>query len=510
MKRRLSFTSKLTVGALLGVAALLLAPQSSADTVFKKDGGKIRGTIVEENSAYVKIKAYGSVYTIKRRDIQRVERDGDSSNEFQKRKRKLKSHDDKGWLELGFWCQDNDFLPESIDCFYKVLEINPDNAEAHYELGHRKLRGQWVPAREYFAAKGYVRYQGMWVTKGDKEKYEAGLVKDGEEWITREEWERRAEKRKDGDLFGGNSGSAPRAAPPVPEPEPARPTPRKRARPPAANPFNPRRRLPGGPPAQDVPESPEERKAKVDQLKASGPWKHAHMSKYYNFFSNGPIDETKTLASTMDKACVTFKKIFDYKPEIVRSFPIFMYASQQEFQQRTGRGQGVGGYYTSQGQIFSFHSRRAQGTLLHEGTHQFQGLALGRNMWSAKIWFIEGLAVYFEGSKVRKKDLDTSPIPKDRLAHVKRSISSKNHIPIATLIRMEQAEFGAVHYAHAWSLIYFFVNGTKGGRERFKQYFEGVKEGRDGLKMFEEIFNKPIPVIEKAWLEYIKKLTPKG
>lgn len=503
MKPRFSISkAKLFLLTVIGglILTVTLSSPLQADTIHKKDGGKLRGKIIEENKAWVKIKAYGSVYKVLRDDILKVERDGDIRQEYKKRAKKLKDWDEKGWLKLGEWCQEKELGPEAIDCFYKVIGANPDNADARWELGHRRLKGKWVPAREYYEAKGYVRYNGVWVTKEDKAKYEQGLLKDGQEWVSKEEYLKRLEKRKKKGVLSGGLGSTPT---PEPEPEPAPSSKKKRRR---QAPFGGFRNPGFGAPRQDQPETPEERKARVAQKKAAGGWATTHMSTYYNFFSNGPMKETKAYAAAMDKACVTFKKIFNYKKDIVRSFPIFMYANQQEFGSKTGKGQGVGGFYTSDGRIVSFHSRRAQSTLFHEGTHQFQGLALGRNMWSAKIWFIEGLATYFEGSKVRKKDIDTSPIPKDRLASVKRAINSGTYVKLKTLIRMEQREFGAVHYAHAWSLIYFFVNGTKGGRKRFQKYFEGVKEGREGIALFEECFDKPIDEIEKYWIDFVKKM----
>ena len=72
---------------------------------------------------------------------------------------------------------------------------------------------------------------------------------------------------------------------------------------------------------------------------------------------------------------------------------------------------------------------------------------------------------------------------------------------------MDQAQFGAVHYAHAWSLIYFLVNGAKGGKKRFVEYWEGVKNGHpDQVALFEELFNKPIEEIEAAWKHYVRNL----
>ena len=120
-------------------------------------------------------------------------------------------------------------------------------------------------------------------------------------------------------------------------------------------------------------------------------------------------------------------------------------------------------------------------------------------MWRAKIWFIEGLAVYFEESKLRGKKVDTGVIPRGRLAQLKRAINSGSYVPLKQLLAMSQAQFGALHYAHAWGLIYFLVHGTKGGKERFIKYFKRMKEGQDGVKAFEELFDKPLDVLEKHW-----------
>jgi hypothetical protein len=203
--------------------------------------------------------------------------------------------------------------------------------------------------------------------------------------------------------------------------------------------------------------------------------------------------------------CDEYKRIFAYKPELTRSFPVHLFASQQEFMARTGHGPGVGGFYDGE-KIVGFHgnlgSLTPQSVLFHEGTHQFQGLVFGQNMWRAKIWFIEGLAVFFESSTIEGKKLNQQ-IPQQRLMNVKRAIQSGSYVHLAELIRMEQREFGALHYAHAWSLIYFLCNGTKGGLERFKKYFEGVKEGKEGVKLFEELFDKPIDEIEAAWKAYV-------
>jgi hypothetical protein len=211
----------------------------------------------------------------------------------------------------------------------------------------------------------------------------------------------------------------------------------------------------------------------------------------------------------MDLMCDEFKTIFRYEQEITRPFPVWLYGTQQEFMGATGHGQGTGGFYDGQ-KIVAFHGKlgglTTQSVLFHEGTHQFQGLSMGQNMWRAKIWLIEGLAVFFEASEAQGRRLAVGAIPRDRLAHVKRAIQSNSSVPLRDLIRMEQAQFGALHYAHAWSLIYFLVNGTQGGKRRFVEYWERAKQGEEGVALFEELFDRPIEEIEAAWKQYVLQL----
>ncbi len=501
MRDRTRPLSLVTLASLTALLALLLvaSPLDAGDKIILESGGRYEGEILKETPDYVKIKTPAGVYTVYRDDIAKIVRGGDIWSELSSRKRRLKKSDTTGWYELGIWCQEQELWPEAIDCFHQVLQKDPDHDAARAELGYRKYHGKWVTDEQYYLERGWVIHEGDWVSPEDKEKLDQGLVQreDGS-WGAPEKDSGGSGRRPTPKVATGPKKTAGGGAEPAP-----------RRRPP--NPFG--RGFGGGgarPPAKAP--TPEERKANLARLKASGSWKVGHSSKYYDLYSNGPEAEVKKLGKTMDEMCEEFKKIFAHKEEITQPFPIHLYASQQEFMSRTGRGQGVGGYYDGR-KIVAFHGTlgglTTESVLFHEGTHQFQGLVMGRNMWRAKIWFIEGLAVFFEASEFGKGKVRTGVIPKSRLANLKRAINSGTYVPLSQLLEMQQAQFGALHYAHAWGLIYFLVNGTKGGKERFKEYFFRQRDGDPNpSKSFEELFNKPIDVIEKHWKEYIKNLKP--
>jgi hypothetical protein len=477
--------------------ALALTPALlfAQDVIFKQDGTRLKGTIVKESSKSVKIKTLGGTLKVSRDEILRIERDGDVFRTFSARKRKLKGRNFKGWYALGTWAQDQELYPQAIDCFHEVIQIEPDHEEARWELGYRrsKTSGDWVTESDYFTERGYKRWEGRWVSAGDFSKLDGGLVKVDGHWVPKDsEQALKPRKRK------RSTGKAKRETPVAKKD--AR---RGRARFPwAGQPI-------GGQQAGGAKLSDAERKAQLANNKTQGSWSVAYSSKEYDFYSNGPEPEVRKLAKTLDRMHAEYKRIFKFDQDSTRPFPVHLYGSQREFMSRTRKGPGTGGFYDGH-KIVGFHGKlgslSTESVLFHEGTHQFQGLVLGRNMWKAKIWLIEGLAVYFEACKVEGRKVKVE-IPKSRLSSVRRAIRAGNHVPLATLIRMEQAQFGALHYAHAWSLIHFLVNGAKGGKKRFIEYWEKTKEGHEGVKLFEDLFNRPMSDIEAAWKDYVLKLS---
>lgn len=485
----------LTVLAAL-LALVSFAPASAQDVIWKNDGGRLRGKIVSESRTSVVIDTPGGRITVRRSDIDRIEREGDVFRQFEQRRGQVKTGDLHAWFELGTWCQNQGLYPQAIDCFHEVLAIEPDHADARFELGYRRHEGRWVTEGEYFEARGYKRYEDRWVTADEHEKLEQGLVQVDGRWVSRESLEPAERERASRPAARDERGPAPAAGGGGGGDD-------RRPRNPgvAWRPLGGQVGLP--------PLTPEERAAQVAQQKQAGSWAIAHSSKYYDFYSNGPLEEVQQLARSMDLMCEEFKKVFQFEHEITRPFPVWLYGSQQEFMSRTGHGAGTGGFYDGR-KIVGFHGKTGGlstlAVLFHEGTHQFQGLCMGQNMWKAKIWLIEGLAVYFEASEVQGRRVAVGAIPRDRLAHVKRAIQSGSYVRLRDLIRMEQAQFGALHYAHAWSLIYFLVNGAGGGKKRFVEYWERSKRGDEGVALFEELFNRPIEEIEAAWKQYVLQL----
>ena len=117
------------------------------------------------------------------------------------------ANDVKALNEVADWAKSKGFRKEIERVWQKIVEVDPKNARAHKALGHLLVGTTWMTPEEKTAAdkaaeeaamraKGLVLYKGMWVTPEDVAAMEKGLMKDGAEWVTEEEFHTRRGERK--------------------------------------------------------------------------------------------------------------------------------------------------------------------------------------------------------------------------------------------------------------------------------------------------------------------------
>ena len=69
----------------------------------------------------------------------------------------------EGQWELAQWCRDRTLLAERERHLRRVLELDPDHAEARRLLGYVSRDGQWTSREEMMRADGFVLYGGRWM-----------------------------------------------------------------------------------------------------------------------------------------------------------------------------------------------------------------------------------------------------------------------------------------------------------------------------------------------------------
>lgn len=113
-------------------------------------------------------------------------------------------------VALADWAKGRGFKAEILDVWRKVVAADPSHVKAHKALGHVLVGKVWMTPEEKAAAeaaaaeaalraKGLVPHAGRWVTPAEKAALEKGLLKDGDDWVTEEEFHlRRGESKVDG------------------------------------------------------------------------------------------------------------------------------------------------------------------------------------------------------------------------------------------------------------------------------------------------------------------------
>lgn len=202
---------------LIASLAMLLAlftagiPAADAHEVTLADGTTLEGEVTEQTDAEVVIETtFDGTKRVPRVQVLKVDLVPKPLRQ-QLRERADASKDSvRDLWKFHRWAKKAGFEKELELILQRIVELSPKNSKARKLLGHIKTEdGRWMSPAELEAerlakeeaemkAKGLVRYQGKWVTPEDKEAMERGLMKDGDAWVTEEQYYTRRGMRKVG------------------------------------------------------------------------------------------------------------------------------------------------------------------------------------------------------------------------------------------------------------------------------------------------------------------------
>jgi hypothetical protein len=161
-----------TTHTLLASALLAWANAAYADTIKLEGGGTVQGQILEDKSTkdklVVKVDAGGGEVTIERSKIQAIIQGKRPADEYEEIKGQYAdSAEDQ--FKLAVWCEQHKLWRQRREHLQKVIELDPDHAQAREKLGYVKQDGKWLTGQELKEAKGLVRFGGRYVTPQEKE-----------------------------------------------------------------------------------------------------------------------------------------------------------------------------------------------------------------------------------------------------------------------------------------------------------------------------------------------------
>lgn len=155
----------------LGVSAA-----TSEDFLELRNGNRLSGKwlnpTTQKPATYRFETSEGLLLEIAAEEVAAADRQGKQSDEYEKKLAQT-PNTVEGNLELAQWCQENGLPSRQKIHLRRVLELEPDHAEARRKLGYRRmLDGQWRTAEEEMAEQGKVFYNGRWMSKQEKEALE--------------------------------------------------------------------------------------------------------------------------------------------------------------------------------------------------------------------------------------------------------------------------------------------------------------------------------------------------
>ena len=148
------------------LAACLTVPAAaSADGVYLRGGGQVRGEVVSSlRSPEVTVRTLsGLSLTLDRDEIEAVRRRSALKEEYVTRDRRAADTVDAR-LALAAWCERNLLGDERLEQMARVAAIDPDNEAANRALGRELVAGRWVDPDAAREAEGKVLVGDEWVS----------------------------------------------------------------------------------------------------------------------------------------------------------------------------------------------------------------------------------------------------------------------------------------------------------------------------------------------------------
>jgi len=155
--------------ALLLLSAATLAAPAVADEIFLRGGGRVSGVIVQRTAESITIETAPGLLTLSMKRVEKVVESRSAVEEFQSRAARLAPGDVDGWAALARWAADHDLVTHSREAWHRVLAVDPAHPEANAALSRVQLGGEWMSESEAYRARGYVEYEGRWMTPAEHE-----------------------------------------------------------------------------------------------------------------------------------------------------------------------------------------------------------------------------------------------------------------------------------------------------------------------------------------------------
>jgi len=173
--------------------AVLLAAASlpaSGDVFLLKTGGRVVGELLNPNEVPRQTYAIGlpsgGRITLAQVQVQAVVTQNADVQRYEQLRPRFPDTVEGQWA-LAEWCRDRGLSTQRKAHLERIIELDPDHAEARRLLGYQKLGERWLTRQQIMAEQGYVGYRGRYRTSQEIELMETRRKTD----LAQKEWARK-------------------------------------------------------------------------------------------------------------------------------------------------------------------------------------------------------------------------------------------------------------------------------------------------------------------------------
>jgi hypothetical protein len=158
-----------TITLALGAGCLLLPALASGDEVYLEGGGHVSGVLVERTDTQVVLETGPGRVAVPLSRVLRIEESRSALKSYLEQADALAPGDAAGWARLARWAADHGLATPAREAWQRVLAVDPGHPEANAALGRRLVNGVWMAEEDALRARGYVPFEGRWVTPAEHE-----------------------------------------------------------------------------------------------------------------------------------------------------------------------------------------------------------------------------------------------------------------------------------------------------------------------------------------------------
>ncbi len=136
-----------------------------ADLLILKTGGRLEGVLAnpdqDPRTEYIIRLDTGGEVTLAADQVEQFLPTSEAQRRYKALLKRMPPTADGNW-RMSEWCGDKGLKDERKLHLEKVLEFDPNHAQARRALGYSFLGGEWVRQADYMRRRGYELYQGRW------------------------------------------------------------------------------------------------------------------------------------------------------------------------------------------------------------------------------------------------------------------------------------------------------------------------------------------------------------